>query len=343
MSRDARAEVEAALGIEHRSLGPAADPSASFRQAIAELQPDVVHGHTHKALPWLAAVAVDDGPLTVADLHGHLPRERWERRTRSLPRRVADAARAWADERRWAPRLGAFTVVCEALAVRARRWQRPVRVLWGGVDTELFRPAAGPPPPGSSVGSPPGGRLRIGYAGNFRPYQGVDVLVAAVERRLAAGADLELLLVGDLDAAPALARRARSLGERLVAPGPATYEDVPALLATADILAVPRPAHHTALYGFPSKLPEYMALGRPVVATRVGEQSKIVQHGGDGLLVAPGSAADLAAALADLEDEALRRRLGQAARRRAEATLTWDAAAATSTTFFEQLLADHAR
>ena len=89
------------------------------------------------------------------------------------------------------------------------------------------------------------------------------------------------------------------------------------------MLVVPRPESRSGRYGFPSKLPEYLALGRAVVATDVGDQARVVRHDDTGLVVAPGSAAELAAAIGSLADPDLRRRLGDAGRRAAVDELSW--------------------
>ena len=68
---------------------------------------------------------------------------------------------------------------------------------------------------------------------------------------------------------------------------------------------------------------EWMSLGRPVVATRVGCLPELVEDGATGLLVPPGEPAALAAALASLlEDPAFAQRLGRAGRGRFERLFT---------------------
>jgi glycosyltransferase involved in cell wall biosynthesis len=76
-----------------------------------------------------------------------------------------------------------------------------------------------------------------------------------------------------------------------------------------------------------------MACGLPVVGWRAGNLPYLAEDRREGLLVPPGDVAGLARALADLaSDEPLRRRLGEAARRRASTRPTWDESAAL---FFE--------
>jgi glycosyltransferase involved in cell wall biosynthesis len=90
------------------------------------------------------------------------------------------------------------------------------------------------------------------------------------------------------------------------------HEDVPALLETLDVVALP-----SWTEGLPLVLLEAMARGRPVVATPVGGTPELVTDGETGLLVPPRDPEALAAALRRvLDDPELARRLGEAARAR---------------------------
>ncbi len=72
-----------------------------------------------------------------------------------------------------------------------------------------------------------------------------------------------------------------------------------------------------------------MAAGLPVVGWRAGNLPYLADDGREGLLLAPGDLAGLVAALGRLADvAALRRQLGEAARRRALVRPTWGESAA---------------
>jgi glycosyltransferase involved in cell wall biosynthesis len=102
-----------------------------------------------------------------------------------------------------------------------------------------------------------------------------------------------------------LTHRVRLAGER---------QDVTDLLAAADVFVLP-----SASEGMPVSVLEAMAAGLPVVASRVGGVPEQVADGETGLLVEPGDAGELAAAVGRLiHDGELRRRLGAAGRARAE-------------------------
>jgi len=124
----------------------------------------------------------------------------------------------------------------------------------------------------------------------------------------------ETLIVGEGPDRPWLEQEIRSLGiqERVRLVG--ERHDVPGLLADADIFVL-----SSVSEGLPVSVLEAMAAGLPVVASRVGSVPELVVHGETGILVPPGDASALAAALSSLvADPAERRRLGEAGRARAE-------------------------
>ena len=89
--------------------------------------------------------------------------------------------------------------------------------------------------------------------------------------------------------------------------------DMPALLADADIVALP-----SYREGLPKSLIEAAACARPLIATDVPGCREVVTHDVDGLLVPARDAPALARAIARLQDNpALARRLGLAAREKA--------------------------
>jgi len=75
--------------------------------------------------------------------------------------------------------------------------------------------------------------------------------------------------------------------ERVIFFGKTTYENIPNLLAQASILALARPANKQSEVSFPTKLGEYLAVGRPVLVTNVGEIGKFIINGYNGYLAEP--------------------------------------------------------
>jgi glycosyltransferase involved in cell wall biosynthesis len=72
---------------------------------------------------------------------------------------------------------------------------------------------------------------------------------------------------------------------------------MPKYLCNAAVLALARPTSLQAQYGFPTKLGEYLATGRPVVVTDVGEIGKFLRDGENAYIVQPNNAEAFAAKL----------------------------------------------
>jgi len=155
------------------------------------------------------------------------------------------------------------------------------------------------------------------------PQKGWAVAVAAVQNLRAAGRNVELLLVGEGPAADAL-RRERPEGVRLVG----QVSNLQDYLALADVVVLPS---HFVGESLPLVLLEAMALGKPIIATPLGEIPTLVGSGDDaaGTLVplvdgVPDVFA-LAEAIDRLTNADLRAALGRAARERFVLRYTLDA------------------
>jgi glycosyltransferase involved in cell wall biosynthesis len=154
----------------------------------------------------------------------------------------------------------------------------------------------------------------------------VDVFV----RALALAPGLRGLIVGghpgeaDLARVERIAREA-GVTDRLTITGLVPPRDVTRYLAQADVLVLPNtPSAISERYTSPLKLFEYLTLGKPVAASDLPSIREILTHDVDALLVPPGDAPALAAALIRVtEDAALAGRLGAAALA-LSADYTWD-------------------
>ena len=187
------------------------------------------------------------------------------------------------------------------------------------------RPRVRVVPPGRDVAVPaaPAGDLRHGRAaavlcvGNWVARKGVHSLLGAFARLPAEAATLHL--VGDDRADPRYTARLRArlrqpdLAGRVIVHGPLPREAVAALYDAADVFVLPSVKEpYGTVYG------EAMAAGLPVMGWRAGNLPYLIEDGREGLLCDPGDVEGLARALERLvDDEPLRRQLGEAAPRRA--------------------------
>jgi len=183
-----------------------------------------------------------------------------------------------------------------------------VEVLENGVDLELFLAL----PPGAALGTGP--RRRVGAASNLRHVKGLDVLAQAAALLAGDYPDVVFEVVGEGEARPDLERQVHDLGlaHRFLMPG--RVADIPRFLGSLDVAVLCSRAE-----GMSNALLEYMAAGRPIVATAVGAAADLIEDGRHGLLVPAGDAPALARAIAALLDNpTLAQELGAAARQRAE-------------------------
>ena len=199
------------------------------------------------------------------------------------------------------------SVVSEALRdeVLARGVEpRRVAVLPNGVDPERYRPDLD----GSEVRARLGlaGRCVAGFIGTFGVWHGAQVLARAAARVLQARPQARFLFVGD-----GVERRAAEeilaqagVPDRARFTGIVPQEDGPAHLAAMDILVAPHVpnADGSRFFGSPTKLFEYMAMGRAIVASRLEQIGEVLEDGRTALLVPPGDEAALAAAILRLID-----------------------------------------
>jgi glycosyltransferase involved in cell wall biosynthesis len=195
-----------------------------------------------------------------------------------------------------------------------------------GVDAERFRPGVGGRDARHELGVGDDETL-VGFVGTFGPWHGVLALAEAV-KLLPEAARVRFLMVGSgalRDEVERTLRESGALG-RVILTGAVEHGRVPALLDACDVLTSPHVelADGSEFFGSPTKLFEYMAMGKAIVASRLGQIGDVLADGETALLVEPGDARALSAAILRLAGEPeLRGRLGAAARREAVARHTW--------------------
>jgi glycosyltransferase involved in cell wall biosynthesis len=169
----------------------------------------------------------------------------------------------------------------------------------------------------------------IGFVGTLKPWHGLDILVDAAAQLNTQDIPFRLLLVGD---GPERATVEHALADhgltnRTELTGAVAPAEIPALLARMDIAVAPYPDLDD-FYFSPLKVMEYMAAGRAVIASRIGDIDGLIRHDETGLLCKAGDRQALAQALDELiRSPQSRSRLGSAARLHAVTELGWDSVA----------------
>lgn len=170
----------------------------------------------------------------------------------------------------------------------------------------------------------------FGFVGSFGPWHGAPALAEAFSRVRATNPAARLMLVGDGPDRPEVERRLAAGGalDAALLVGKVAPHQVPAYLDACDVLVsphVPMP-NGVEFFGSPTKLFEYMAAGKAIAASRLGQIGAVLEHERTALLTTPADIASLTGALERLaRDAALRERLGSAARREALEKHSWRA------------------
>ena len=169
-----------------------------------------------------------------------------------------------------------------------------------------------------------GGNFRVGFVGSMKPWHGVELLLEAFHGLPPDDGD-RLVFVGEGPMTESIIQTSDQLGlrNRVTLTGAIDHDLIPDTLMALDVLVAPCP-QIVDFYFSPIKIFEYMASGRPIVASSVGQVAEMLEHEKNALLVPPGDAAALTQALLRLKsDPELGARLAQAAQLEARANHTW--------------------
>ena len=282
-------------------------PQAVLRlaQAVRQVQPDVVHAHLFFASLYSALTRpLMPGPVRVVTFHNlaydSYPADTaWKRVRKGLDGIVT---------RRWMDGASAVSrAVAENYASHLRLGA--VRVIPNAVATTVASPV-GSAELKSALGFSSDDFLIV-LPGRLRKEKGHVFLLKALRILAERALYPKLLIVGDGPLWNEIAVQVEhsNLGGQAAMRHMIPHDDLMKIMAGADLVVIP-----SLFEGLGLVAAEAMALGRPVVTTRVGGLAELVEDGVSGLLVPRGDAAALAAAIARLmNDSPLRERLGQAA------------------------------
>lgn len=203
-----------------------------------------------------------------------------------------------------------------------------IQVIYEGVDLAWIDSLKAPAP------LPARSRPWVGTVAHLSPEKGHRILLEALARLRHRWPEVTYVFVGNGDQKESLRALAQALEVARQVLFLGFRDDSEALMKQFDLFCLPSLSE-----GLSSAILAAMASELPVVATRVGGIPELVVDGETGLLVPAGQAEALAAALdCLLEDSELRRRMGQAGRRRVETCFTLERKLKETEKSYQELL-----
>jgi len=278
----------------------AAGRSVALWRLLRARKVEIVHAHPGSVSRLAALLA--RVPVVVATYHGS-----WEQ-----PIGIAELALRRLLDRHPSAIVANSRYTRERVAADLGLHSRDVRVIYNGIDIERFRP---PTPQQrqqarSLFGIPPDDIVVCSVARLYADKGVADVLEAIAAAR-GDGLALRAIIVGDGPERESLEAHAGTLGLQSRVRFVGARNDIPEVLAAADLFVLGSRTRE----GFGVAVVEAMAVGLPVIATAVEGVPEVVVHERTGVLVPPRNPTALKRAVAELvEQPAVRRRLGRAAR-----------------------------
>ena len=225
-----------------------------------------------------------------------------------------------------------IVVVSEALRAELSERGIPaerIRVNPNAVDPDYFYPGRGQESGRRELGIEPG-EVVVGFAGSFSLWHGIEILQQAIVQLLGnrPPCRLRFVLMGNglLHAEMRSALAAYEKTREVIFTGSLPSDKVADYLDACDILVsphIPMP-DGSRFFGSPTKIFEYMAMGKGIVASRLEQIAEVLEHDRTAWLVTPGDVNELSEAILRLAmDPAKRKELGEAARRAAVERHSW--------------------
>lgn len=166
----------------------------------------------------------------------------------------------------------------------------------------------------------------VGFVGTFHYWHGIENLKAVLLKVLSLGENIRFLMVGSggpmKEQLQEFIER-NQLQDRAILTGYVSHEKIPNYISAMDLVLAPYPNLRFFYYS-PIKIFEYMASGKPVVTTRIGQIARIINDGDNGCLCEPDEISDMVEKISTLiKDAKLRELIGGKARKSIETNHSW--------------------
>ena len=179
------------------------------------------------------------------------------------------------------------------------------------------------------------------YSGSLdQQWQGIEDILLSANIINSIDIPVQFLIIGDISDQEKLISNAP---ENVIFTDAVKHSEVPKYLAAADILLAPYKLESDfkdiGYYNSPIKIFEYMAMGKAIITSNIGQILEVIEHNKTGLLIEPGNYKELANNIQLLlENKTLRGELGSNARNEFEKNYTWEKNARKIMSVFNEIL-----
>jgi glycosyltransferase involved in cell wall biosynthesis len=298
----------------------------AVRKLIESEQADVVHSHGYKADIYACIATLFTSTRLVSTAHNWTGKSEVPQIYNKLDRVAL----------RWFDRIVAVSGGVAEILRDSGIPSEKIAQIANGIDTEYLDGTEA----GLSGAPKNGTPVSIGLVGRLVEEKGGDCFLRAAAALLPQFPRTRFMLIGEGPERSTLESLAQKLGINGHVIFTGHLNDMPTLYASLDICVLP-----SLKEGMPMTILEAMAAGKPVVCTAVGEIPNVVNTGMEGILIRPGSVAELSNALAQLLGDAdLRERMGKMGREKVHRYFSADAMAASYVAMYNQVVRqNHAR